>query len=207
MQRKDKDINLVIFAESAKSLLFLKGNHIRCVRVIQSASTNHGCTIRTDICQRAEDLSEYHLFRLDGIVFGSDDFCASIGAERSKEANEVMVARQQVVIAAKAFGVQAIDVVYIDFKDLTGLKKQCEDGAKLGFTGKQCIHPDQIEIIHNAFTPSSEKIAWATELIQLFNQHQESGKGAFVFRGAMIDKPLLLQAQNIVNIANSLKQQ
>lgn len=117
-----------------------------------------------------------------------------------------MVARQQVVIAAKAFGVQAIDVVYIDYKDLVGLKKQCEDGAKLGFTGKQCIHPDQIPIIHDAFKPSAEKIAWAQELIELFKKHQESGKGAFVFNGAMIDKPLLLQAQNIVNIVDSLKQ-
>jgi len=116
----------------------------------------------------------------------------------------VMVARQQVVIAAKAYGVQAIDAVYIDFKDLEGLKKQCEDGAKLGFTGKQCIHPGQIDIIHKAFTPSADKVAWATELIELFNKHQEGGKGAFVYKGAMIDKPLLLQAQNVVNIVNSL---
>jgi len=97
--------------------------------------------------------------------------------------------------------------VYIDYKDLAGLKKQCEDGAKLGFTGKQCIHPDQIPIIHEAFKPSPEKVAWATELIELFKKHQADGKGAFVFKGAMIDKPLLLQAQNIVNIVSSLNQQ
>lgn len=182
MQRKDKDINLIIYTESAKSLLFLR-----------------------DILQRAKELSEYHLFQLDAIVFGSDDFCASIGAERSNDAKEVMVARQQIVINAKAFDIQAIDVVYIDYKDIDGLKRQCIEGAQLGFTGKQAIHPGQVDIVQACFSPSLEKVAWATELIKLFEEHQTSGKGAFTFKGQMIDKPLLLQAQNIVNIANGLK--
>lgn len=175
-------MNLVIYAESAKSLLFLK-----------------------DIIQRAIELSEYHLFQLEGVVFGSDDYCASIGATRTNGAKEVMVARQQVVMTAKAFGLQAIDVVYIDYKDTMGLKEQCIDGAKLGFTGKQCIHPGQVDIIQESFTPSSDRINWAAELIKLFEEHQKSGTGAFTFNGQMIDKPLLLQAQNIVNIAQALK--
>lgn len=150
-----------------------------------------------------------------------------LGATRSNDAKEVMVARQQIVITAKAFGIQAIDVVYIDYKgkplrsftylrdtlinhtsppaDLDGLQRQCIEGAKLGFTGKQCIHPGQIDIIQSSFTPSAEKIEWATELIKLFEEHQTKGEGAFTFRGSMIDKPLLLQAQNLVNISNVLK--
>jgi citrate lyase subunit beta-like protein len=182
MVRTEKDMNLIIYIESAKSLLYLR-----------------------DILQRTKEISEYHLFQLKAIVFGSDDFCASIGAERSNEGGEVMVARQKIVINAKAFDLQAIDMVYIDYKDIEGLKKQCVDGAKLGFTGKQCIHPGQVETIQQAFTPSRDKIEWATELIKLFEEHQKSGKGAFTFRGHMIDKPLLLQAQNLVDIASTLK--
>lgn len=181
MQKNHKDINLVIYAESAKSLLNLK-----------------------EICSRTIELSEYHLFHLDAIVFGSDDFCASIGATRSNDASEVLVARQQIVIAAKAFGIEAIDVVYIDYHDLDGLKRQSLDGYNMGFTGKQCIHPSQIEIITASFTPSVDKIQWASQLISEYHEHQKSGKGAFTFRGSMIDKPLLLQAENIVRISERI---
>ncbi len=89
--------------------------------------------------------------------------------------------------------------------DLKGLKEQSEEGARLGFTGKQAIHPSQVPIIQEAFKPSNEKIEWAQELIKQFNEHQSEGKGAFVFRGQMIDKPLLLQAQNIVQFVDSLR--
>lgn len=183
MQKKDKDINLVIYTESAKSLLNLK-----------------------EICLKTKELEEYHIFNLDAIVFGSDDFCASIGAVRTDAATEVLTARQQIVLTAKAFNVQPIDVVYINFKDTEGLKRQCMEGAKFGFTGKQCIHPDQIPIIQEAFTPSKEQISWARELVTLYEEHQKSGQGAFVYKGAMIDKPLLLQAENLVKLATLLEQ-
>ena len=71
-----------------------------------------------DIVSHAIELSEYHVFNLEGIVFGSDDFCASIGATRTSKASETMLARQQVVVTAKAFDLQAIDVVYIDYKGM-----------------------------------------------------------------------------------------
>lgn len=75
----------------------------------------------------------------------------------------------------------------------------------MGFTGKQVIHPTQIDIVQKAFTPSSEKIKWALELIQAFDTHQLSGKGAFTFNGHMIDMPLLLQAKNILRMANQFR--
>jgi len=173
--------NLIIFAESAVSLLKLE-----------------------DICQRAAELSDLGApVQLVGIVFGSDDFCADIGAERTSNAVELLYARQKLVLVAKAFRLQAIDLVYIDYKDLEGLKTQSKEGARMGFTGKQVIHPGQIAIVQEAFTPSPDKIKWATELIDAFNLHQKSGQGAFNFHGHMIDMPLVLQARNIVQ---SLKQ-
>ena len=105
---------------------------------------------------------------------------------------------------AKAFGLQAIDLVHIDFKDLEGLKKYSESGARMGFTGKQVIHPGQVKVVHEAFKPSEKKIEWATSLIKEFEEHVSGGKGAFVFRGAMIDAPLVKQAENIVHLAKKI---
>lgn len=74
----------------------------------------------------------------------------------------------------------------------------------MGFTGKQVIHPSQVPIVQAAFTPSAEKIEWATNLIKEFREHEQEGKGAFTFRGHMIDMPLVKQANNIVQMKDRL---
>ncbi|KAL7646295.1 UNVERIFIED_CONTAM: hypothetical protein RMT77_003204 [Armadillidium vulgare] len=173
-------VRLIIYVESAKSLLNLQS-----------------------ICEYTKTESKSSHFILDGVVFGSDDFCADIGATRTSEAKEVTFARQWVVTIAKSFGLQAIDVVYIDYKDLEGLKRQSEEGSQFGFTGKQVIHPSQVDIVQAAFSPSPEKIRWAEELVRSFKKHQEEGKGAFTFEGNMIDRPLLLQAENVLKITSA----
>ena len=93
---------------------------------------------------------------------------------------------------------------HIDYKDLDGLKKYSEEGARMGFTGKQVIHPSQVPVVQSAFSPSEEKIEWATNLIKEFREHEKKGKGAFTFRGHMIDMPLVKQANNIVQMKASL---
>ena len=133
------------------------------------------------------------------LVFGSDDFAADVGATRTRSNVELMLARQTVVTAAKAHRLQAIDAVYIDYKDTEGLRRQAEEGAGWGFTGKQVIHPGQVEIVQKAFTPSQERLEWATKLMEAFKAHQEDGKGAFTFRGHMIDMPTVKQAQNVLD--------
>jgi len=91
--------------------------------------------------------------------------------------------------------------VHFEFVDIDGLRKQALEGAQMGFTGKQIIHPGQVNACQQAFTPSPDKIEWAQELINNFEKHEKSGKGAFNFRGSMIDMPLVLQAKNIVQLA------
>ncbi|OTF81367.1 citrate lyase subunit beta-like protein, mitochondrial-like protein [Euroglyphus maynei] len=139
-----------------------------------------------------------------GIVFGSDDFCANIGATRSDEGKEILMARQHVILVCKSLNLQAIDAVYINFRDLDGLKRQSEEGASMGFTGKQCIHPDQVSIIQEAYRPSDSKIEWAKGLIEEFERAQLEGRGAFVYHDQMIDMPLLKQAYNVMNIAKQI---
>ena len=132
------------------------------------------------------------------IVFGSDDFVSDIRGTRDIDA--VVYARQKVVTYARAYNLQPIDRVYIEYKDLEGLKLESEKGFGFGFSGKQCIHPSQIPIVQSAFSPSSEQLEYARELIRSFVENQKAGKGAFTFRGKMIDRPTLLQAQNVVDM-------
>uniref|UniRef100_A0A3Q1GTZ0 Citrate lyase beta like n=1 Tax=Acanthochromis polyacanthus TaxID=80966 RepID=A0A3Q1GTZ0_9TELE len=158
------------------------------------------------VCEEIRRLAPKAGFHHDGVVFGSDDFCASIGATRTKDARELLYARQKVVVTTKAFGLQAIDLVYIDYKDVEGLRQQAREGALMGFTGKQVIHPGQIQAVQEEFSPSQERVQWAKELIAAFDQHQKEGKGAFTFRGSMIDMPSLKQAQNIVTLSAAVPQ-
>ncbi|KAK6019111.1 HpcH/HpaI aldolase/citrate lyase family protein [Ostertagia ostertagi] len=158
----DTNTRLVIWIESARALLDMP-------RILSSTLNLH---------------KNSGFFKLDAVVFGSDDYCADIGATRTSEGSEVLYARQRFVACCKAFQLQAIDSVYIDIKNLDGLRKQSDEGHAWGFTGKQTIHPSQVPVVQEAFMPSAEKVEWATELVHAFSQHQAEGKGAFQFRGS-----------------------
>uniref|UniRef100_A0A8C5LV31 Citramalyl-CoA lyase, mitochondrial n=1 Tax=Leptobrachium leishanense TaxID=445787 RepID=A0A8C5LV31_9ANUR len=177
------------------------------IHLITFVETATGLLNYKDVCKECVQRGPSAGFHLDGVVFGAEDFRASIGATSSKDANDVLYARQKIVVVAKAFGLQAIDLVYIDYKDEDGLLRQSREGALMGYSGKQVIHPSQIPIVQEQFTPSTDKIKWAHELISAFQEHQRLGKGAFTFHGSMIDMPLLKQAQNIVTLARAIKKE
>jgi len=141
--------------------------------------------------------------RLDGIIFGGEDFAASIGATRTEDALELLYARQAVVTACAAYGLQAIDIVTIDFKDLERVQREAEFGAQLGFSGKQIIHPNQVAPVQEAFTPDDESIANARRVVEAFEAHQKEGKGAFALDGQMIDMPLVKNAQKVLERAKA----
>jgi citrate lyase beta subunit len=141
--------------------------------------------------------------RLEAIIFGAEDYAASIGARRTTEGNEVLYARSAVVTACAAYDLHAIDMVYIDFRDLEGLRTEAEQGAGLGFSGKQIIHPNQVAPVQEAFTPSDEAIEYAQRVVTAFSASQREGKGAFALDGKMIDMPLLKNAQKVLDRAKA----
>jgi citrate lyase beta subunit len=141
--------------------------------------------------------------RLDGIIFGGEDFAASVGAIRSSDATELIYARQAVIVACAAFSLQAIDIVHIDFKDAEGLRVEAEQGAGFGFSGKQVIHPNQVQVTQEAFTPSDAAIANAKRIVETFEASQKEGKGAYALDGKMIDMPLLKNAQKVLGRAKA----
>lgn len=139
--------------------------------------------------------------RLEAIIFGGEDFAASVGATRTPEATELLYARLAVVTACAAFDLQAIDMVTIDFRNPDIVRAEAEFGAKLGFSGKQIIHPAQVEPVQTAFTPSEEAVAYARRVVETFEAHQGEGKGAYELDGKMVDLPLLKNAQKVLERA------
>ncbi|ENN76907.1 hypothetical protein YQE_06554, partial [Dendroctonus ponderosae] len=131
----------------------------------------------------------------------TDETVRLVGITRTEDANEVLYARQKLVLVAKAFHLQAIDMVYIKYKDLEGLKMQCQQGMRMGYTGKQVIHPGQVSVVQDAFLPSPSQIEWALGLLKSFEEHQKQGKGAFTYKGNMIDMPTMKQAENTAKLA------
>ena len=141
--------------------------------------------------------------RLDGIIFGGEDFAASLGAVRTPQAWELFYARSAVVVACAANALQAIDIVTIEFRDLEKVRQEALFGAQLGYSGKQVVHPNQVAPVQEAFTPDDQAILQARRLVEAFEQHQARGAGAFELDGRMIDLPLLKAAQNILTRAHA----
>ncbi|KAG1822513.1 citrate lyase beta subunit [Suillus subaureus] len=138
----------------------------------------------------------------------SDTDCADTSVVRTPSRLELLYVRSQIAIAAKAFGLDAIDMVCVNYKDLNYLKDECEDGRRLGFNGKQAIHPTQVDIIHSTFVPTEKEILRAAKILHQMEVAHSSQKGAFGLEmegggKEMIDAPMLKQAENIIRAAKA----
>ncbi|MGE5221590.1 MAG: HpcH/HpaI aldolase/citrate lyase family protein, partial [Omnitrophica WOR_2 bacterium] len=136
--------------------------------------------------------------RLQAIIFGAEDLAGDIGATRTPEGREVFYARSAVVTYASAYDLQAIDMVYVDFHDTEGLIKESLEGAQMGYTGKQVIHPSQVNPVQEAFTPGDQAIAEALRIMEAYEKHQSEGFGAFALDGKMVDAPVVKAARRVL---------
>ncbi|MBI3734006.1 MAG: CoA ester lyase, partial [Chloroflexi bacterium] len=139
--------------------------------------------------------------RLDALVFGAEDFAGDIGATRTQAGWEVFHARSAVVIAAAAYGLQAIDTVFTALDDLDGLRADAQRALQMGYDGKLAIHPRQVPVICEVFTPSADEVARAQALMQAFDEHQRQGAGAFELNGRMVDMPMVRAARRVLQRA------
>ncbi|ELZ07935.1 Citryl-CoA lyase [Natrialba aegyptia DSM 13077] len=133
----------------------------------------------------------------DALVFGAEDLSADIGATRTDDGTEVLYARERVVLAAAANDCSAIDTVFTDFGDETGLIDETEFAIQLGYDGKLAIHPAQVDPINDAFTPTAEELEWARDVLDAKRDADADGRGVFEVDGQMIDAPLIAQAERI----------
>ncbi|KAI7889962.1 Pyruvate/Phosphoenolpyruvate kinase-like domain-containing protein [Mucor mucedo] len=141
--------------------------------------------------------------RLDALIFAAEDYCADLGLVRSKSRREMLFARQLIVNAAAAYGLQAIDLVCVDFQDDEILAEECKEGKQFGFAGKQAIHPGQIDIIQKAFLPDPKDLERAIRVVQGYEANAQKGVGAFNLDGKMIDMPVVRWAEKVVSRAKA----
>jgi citrate lyase subunit beta/citryl-CoA lyase len=144
--------------------------------------------------------------RIVAISWGIEDLSAAMGLPRVRDETGRYLdipryARVMCAVAASAAGVEAMDTVYTDIPDLDGLRRECRDGVAMGFSGKISIHPSQIEIINQEFTPSKAEGEDALALIAAFEEHAKKGAGAFTWKGQMMDQPHLTRAKKIADRA------
>jgi len=137
--------------------------------------------------------------RLEALIFGAEDLAADIGATRTAAGTEILYARSAVVLHAAAFNLQALDMVHVNFRDPEATYREALAGAEMGFTGKQVIHPAQVEPVQRAFTPDDETIRKAQALLADYEQHTGQGRGAFATKsGDMVDAPVIKMAENVL---------
>ena len=144
--------------------------------------------------------------RVDGMSWGSEDLSAELGTSAIRDArgdylDVFRLARSLALLAAAAAGKQPVDTIYADIRDRDGLREDCRRAAAMGFTGKLTIHPDQIEIVNELFSPAPEAIAEARELLAAAAEHRRQGRMAFRFRGQMVDLPHIRRAHRILAAA------
>jgi citrate lyase subunit beta/citryl-CoA lyase len=134
------------------------------------------------------------------VYFGAEDFITDIGGVRTESNNEVLYARSRVVIAASLSGIPALDQVVVDFGDDERFRTEANEARSLGFQGKLCIHPSQVQLAREAFTPSDEEITRARALLAAAADAEVRGLGVISFEGTMVDAPIIMRARKILDL-------
>jgi citrate lyase subunit beta/citryl-CoA lyase len=142
--------------------------------------------------------------RVVALTLGLEDYAADLGVPKSADGDESLYARMRVVNAARAAAVQPIDSVYGQVDDVEGLRSWGKRSRGLGFAGMGCLHPRQIEVIHDAFNPTAKEIEKALAIVRAFDEAQADGLAVVSLGSKMIDPPVILQAQRLVDQARAL---
>ena len=132
------------------------------------------------------------------VAFGAEDFTLDLGVERTSEGLETRYPRAMVALAARAAGVAAIDTPWTDIADRDGLLREAREARQLGYSGKQAIHPSQVEPINAIFAPSRAELDWARRVVDAYEEAVARGTGAIQLDGKLIDVPMVARARRIL---------
>ena len=142
--------------------------------------------------------------RIVGVAFGAEDFTNDMGVERTEDEQETIYARSAIGVAARAAGVLALDTPFFSFRDPDGLRANAQDAKKYGFKGKFAIHPAQIDIINETFSPSLTEIEYARRVVAAFEEAERIGRGSTSLDGKVIDVPVVKRAQALLELAEAM---
>jgi citrate lyase subunit beta/citryl-CoA lyase len=145
--------------------------------------------------------------RVEALIFGPGDYAASIRMplaaigmpdrwDTDYPGHRWDYPLQRILVAARATGVRAIDGPYADFRDQDGFRRSCLAARALGYDGKWCIHPDQVPIANEVFTPDEAELSWAQEVLSANAVAERAGQGAFALNGKMVDAATLRMARS-----------
>jgi citrate lyase beta subunit len=153
-----------------------------------------------DGLRRAFETAE--LPRVELLLLGAADLGAELRLEPRPDGLEILYARSKVVNDSAAAGIRApLDVVHLDIRDLSGLEASARFARSLGFGGKACIHPDQVDVVNEVFTPEDGDVAWARKVVAAFEQGERDGRGAVELEGTMVDLPVVERARQVLAAA------
>lgn len=141
--------------------------------------------------------------RLIGIAIGGEDFVTSLKTTRSSEGVELLAARSQIVLAARAAGIYALDTVYSDINNDEGFIAETKLIKQLGFDGKSVIHPRQVALTHKIYEPTNKEISRALRVIDAIDEAKRSGSGVVALDGKMIDGPIVDRAYSVLELAKA----
>lgn len=182
---------------------------IEVEREIERVEREIGCLGRTKIMAAIESalgvVNAYAIAtaspRMMGIALGAEDYCANLKTQRTPEGEELRLARETIVVAARAAGIDALDTVYSNLNDMETFRKEVEFIHTLGFDGKSIINPRQIEVVNEVFAPTPKAIEKARTILAAIKEAERKGSGVIAVNGKMVDKPVVIRAQRTIDLA------
>ena len=137
--------------------------------------------------------------RVAALVLGTHDLGAELRTRARPDGLEILYARSKVVTDSAAAGLRPpFDTVYLDTQDADGLEREAVLARSLGFGGKACIHPAQVETVNRVFTPSQAELEWARRVLEAYREALRAGRGAVALDGRMVDMPIVRQAERLL---------
>ena len=178
-------------------------------REIERVEQEIGCLGRTQIMAAIESalgiVNAYEIAvaskRMMGIALGAEDYCANLKTQRTPGGDELRLARETIVVAARAAGIDALDTVYSNLDDMETFRKEVEFIKTLGFDGKSIINPRQIDIVNEVFAPKEKDINTALSILAAIKEAEKRGSGVIAVNGKMVDRPVVIRAQRTIDLA------
>ena len=177
----------------------LAGVGLGSTKVVAWAETASALVDARDIADSSQ--------RVIALAFGAEDFTNDMGIERSDSGDEVQVPRSLVPVAARAANVASLDSPFVAFQDPEALRADAQKARQMGFTGKHAIHPAQLDIINEVFSPAPDEVAYARRIMDAWDKAEAEGRGSLALDGRMVDVPVVKRAQNLLAFADAIEAQ
>ena len=182
---------------------------IEVEREIERVEKEIGCLGRTKIMAAIEStlgiVNAYAIAtaspRMMGLALGAEDYSANLKTQRTPGGDELRLARETIVVAARAAGIDALDTVYSNLNDMETFRKEVEFIKTLGFDGKSIINPRQIEVVNDVFAPKEKEIEKSRTILAAIKEAERKGSGVIAVNGKMVDRPVVLRAQRTIDLA------